>query len=336
LDITNWLGSFKYAYISVESTNGTGFYIFAIVFLVLVILCFLFAASETSTNPVKKLIKPAVYSVTALAFLMLCGTLIYPRIIFNDSLKFAYYSDNKNQNIILFQKDYDSADIIDITHGTQAHIKPVYDIILENGAVHINSIILTDYRKRHVQMIKKYMTYSDVKRVYIPEPYDDYDIEVLNMLYYLSVSADFELVKYGNALKLDHVLITVNNFDYNKMRHMTVVMDYKNINKILYLGIGYKEGYAEYTDVKNYDYDIVFYGSHKHNRRDDNYVSDIYGSYAGVLSSYLDGDKNKTSQKIEASALENYLSGSVLFRSDDYGSIVFEIDKNDRIKHYLK
>lgn len=334
LVITKYLGSFKYASISVESTNGTGFYIFAFIFLVLVILCFLVPKISA-----KKFIKPVLYSFTALAFLVMSVVLVYPRIIYKDSLRLAYYSDDKNQNIILFQKDYDSVDIIDMTHGTQSHIRPVYDIILENGAVHINSVILTDYRKRHIQMIKKYITYSEIKKVYIPEPVDDYDTEVLNMLYYLSVSSDFELIKYANSLKLDDILITVTNFDYDKMRHMTVDLDYKtetSHKKLLYLGIGYKEGYEQYTDIGDKSYDIVFYGSHKYNQRDDDYISNIYGSYAGVISSYLDGNKNKTWPKLEAVALEAYLSGSVLFRSDDYGSVVFELCKNNNIKYYLK
>ncbi|MCL1857830.1 MAG: ComEC/Rec2 family competence protein [Oscillospiraceae bacterium] len=333
INIANYLGRFKYAYISVESTNGTGFYIFAVIFLVLIILCFLIPKISA-----KKLIKFSVYFMAALAFLIMSGSLVHPRIIFKDSLRIAYYSDDKNQNIILFQKDYDYVDIIDITHGTQSHIKPVYDIILENGAIRINSVILSDYRKRHVQMIKKYITYSEINKVCIPEPLDDYDIEVLNMLYYLSLSGDFELIKYNNSLKLDDVLITVNNFDYNKMRHMTVELDCTTETmrkKLLYLGIGYKDGYAEYTDINNKSYDIVFYGSHKHNRRDDDYISNIYGSYAGVLSGYIDGDKNKASQKLDMNALEAYLSGSLLLRSDDYGSVVFEVNK-DEIKYYLK
>jgi len=184
-------------------------------------------------------------------------------------------------------------------------------------------------------MIKKYINYSEIKKVYIPEPMDDYDVEVLNMLYYLSVSADFVLIKYDNALKLDDVLITVNNFDYNKMRHITVDLECKS-KRLLYLGIGYKEGYGEYTDISENIYDIVFYGSHKHNRRDDNYVTNIYGSYAGVLSSYLDENKNKTSQKLEVNALEAYLSGSKLFRSENYGSVVFEVKKDGGIKYYLR
>ena len=339
LVITNYLGSLKYAYVSVESTNGTGFYIFAVIFLILVILCFLVPLITA-----KKYTKSILYSLTALVFLIMCGTLIYPRIIFKDSIRFAYYSDDKNQNIILFQKDYDSVDIIDITHGTQSHIMPVYDIISENGAMRINSIILTDYRKRHVQMIKKYINYSEIKKVYVPEPLDDYDAEVLNMLYYLSLSAstDFDLIKYNNSLKLDDLLISVSNFDYNKMRHTAVELDYNTGQtentgkKLLYLGIGYKEGYEQYTDFSDKSFDIVFYGSHKHNRRDDNYIANIYGSYAGVISSYLDGDKNKAWQKLEPNALEAYLSGSVLLKSDDYSSVVFEIRKNGDIKRYLK
>jgi len=281
-----------------------------------------------------------------LAFVILCAALIYPRMIFKDSVRFAYYSDDKNQNMILFQ-DYDSVDIIDITYGAQAHIKPTFDIMIENGAAHINSIILTHYHKRHAQMIRKYISYSEIKKVYIPAPADDYDIEVFNSLYYLSVSENFELIKYNDSLKLNNVLITVNTFDYNKMRHMTVDIDidcrleFRSSNenvrrKLLYLGIGYREGYAEHTDINEKDYDIIFYGSHKHNRRDDDYVASLSGSYAGVLSYYFDANKNKAAQKLDASALEAYLSGSRLFKSDDYHSIVLEIKKDGGIKCYLR
>ena len=342
----HWLGSFKYSYISVESTagfadGGNGFYIFSAILLVLIILCFIMPPMFLGSKlKFRKYIKPVLYSSTVLVFIIMIGALIYPRILFADSARFAYYSDGKNQNIILFQKDYDSADIIDITHGTQAHVKPTYKIIIENGALNINSITLSDYRKRHVQMIMKYLTYSDIKKVYVPEPLNEYDTEVLNSLYYLSVSAGFELIKYKNSLKLsDNTLITVNSFDYNKMKHMTIDIDYRTENAIkslLYLGIGYKEGYEEYGDLNSKNYDIVFYGSHKHNLRDDNYTTDIYGLYAGVLSTYLNANKEKASQKLEPDAIKAYLSGSVLFLSDDYKSIIFEFRKDGEIKRYLK
>jgi hypothetical protein len=120
---------------------------------------------------------------------------------------------------------------------------------------------------------------------------------------------------------------------------MTVDINYKTENtqkNLLYLGIGYREGYAEYADTSGKSYDIIFYGSHKHNRRDDNYVASLSGSYAGVVSYYFDENKNKATQKLDSVALEAYLSGSGLFKSDDYNSIVFDIRKDGGIKHYLK
>ena len=337
--ITEYLASFKYSYISVESTNGTGFYIFSAILLVLVILCFLlppfFAGSK-----LRKYIKPVLFSSVILTLLIMAGSLIYPRIIYKDSVKFAYYSDEKNQNVIIFNKDYDYADIIDMTHGTLSHTKPVYDIINENGAMYINSVTLTDYRKRHVNMIRRYLTFSDINKVYVPEPQSKADIETFNLLYYLSIDEDFELINYGNSVKLGDVLITVNTFDYNKMPHMMVDIEYKNATvrrRLLYLGIGYKDGYEKFTDIKNQEYDIIFYGSHKHKNKDEGiYSTDISGSYAGVLSSYLDGDKNRQTQKLEISALEAYVSGSVLFLSDNYASIIFEIRKDGGIRRYFK
>jgi len=338
LYINEKLAALKYGYISVESTNGTGFYIFASLFLSLVVLCFITPQILTGLK-IKKIIKPVLYISTILIFLAMAGTLIYPRIIFKDTVRFAYYSDDKNQNIIMFQKDYDSVDIIDMTHGTQSHIRSVYEIITENGALRINSVILTDYRKRHVQMIKKYLTYSEINKIYVPEPSDEYDTEVLNMLYYLSLTEKFELINYGNTLKSGEVLITVDKFNYNKMAHMAVDIEYKTENankKLLYLAIGYKEGYAEYSNVKDNNYDIVFYGTHKHNQKDDNYISDIKGSYAGVLSTYLDEDKKRISQQLESSVTKAYSSGSLLFISDNYKSIIFALNKNGGIKYYLK
>ena len=337
LFLTNRLSSIPYSYISVESTGGTGFYAFALLFLALVISCFL----------VPKRIKPILGAGVALGFVFMVGSLIYPRIAFSESVRAAYYSDDKNQNIILFQGDYDSADIIDITHGTRSHVRPVYEIMLENGAVNINSITLTDYRKRHIQMLKKYMEYSEIKTVYVPKPEDEYDIEVFNMLYYLSIDIDaeggagqnFELAVYENHLLLDWVLLLVTNFDYDKMRHTATEIYYRTggaERRLLYLGIGYMEGYERYTEINDKKYDIVFYGTHKHNRRDDDYVTNVYGLFAGVLSSYFDGDKNETTQKLGADAIEAYRLGPVLFKSDNYGSIVFEIKKDGALKYYLK
>jgi len=235
-----------------------------------------------------------------------------------------------------------------MTHGTRSHIRPVYEILKENGALRINSITLTDYRKRHVQMIRRYLAYSDINKVYVPVPANAYDTEVLNMLYYLSIlplgsgtdtdtdKKNFELIQYGGSLQLDDVLITVDTFNYNRMLHTTISFDYANA-KLLYLAIGYKEGYELFTGIKNQNYDIVFYGTHKHNERDDNYTSDIYGSFAGVLSSYLDNDKKRASQNLDANAVDFYRrSDSVLFMSDNYDSIIFDVRKNGGIKYYLK
>ncbi|MCL2159774.1 MAG: ComEC/Rec2 family competence protein, partial [Oscillospiraceae bacterium] len=332
--LAHWLASLKYSYISVESSGGSGFYVFALIFLFFVVLCLV--APKLSA---KKVAKPILYAATVISFCVLVGSLVYPRIVFGGGARFAYYSDDKNQNIVMFEGDYDSADIIDMTHGTTSHVLPVYNMILENGAVRINSITLADYRKRHVQMIKKYLTYSDIKRVYVPEPKDDYDLEVLNLLYDSSISPEgepiFELVKYQSPLMLGGAQIAVTNFDYDKMRHQAIEISCKG-KSLLYLGIGYKEGYEAHTDIPSKNYDIVFYGTHKHNRRDDSYVSNIYGNAAGVLSSYFDADKNKTTQKLGAEAINAYRSGSVLFRSDDFGFIVFEIEKDGKLGYYLK
>ena len=338
LALANYLGSLKYSYISVESTGGTGFYAFALVFLALVALCFM-----APRMPAKKFMRPALGAAALLGFLAMAGSLAYPRIAFAESVRAAYYSDDQNQNMILFQSDYDSADIIDFTHGTKSHVKPVCDMMLSNGAVRINSITLTDYRKRHVQMLKKYMEYSEIKKVFAPEPLDEYDAEVFAMLCQLSVSGgggqNFEIETYGKYVMLDKILLAVTNFDYDKMRHTAAEIYYRTggaERKLLYLGIGYMEGYGKHTEINEARYDIVYYGTHKHNRRDDDYVSNQYGTFAGVLSSYLDGGKNKTTQKLGADAIGAYRSGSALFKSEDHGSIVFEIKKDGALEHYLK
>lgn len=347
---------FKYSYISVESTvTGDVFYIIALIFLITLILCLyinsklaVFAPASTK-NKKNKRIKLSLYSTTAVMFIIMAAVLIYPRILFNDSVRIAYYSDDKNQNIILFNKDYDSADIIDISHGTLSHVGETYNILPQNGAVNINSIILTHYHKRHINMIRRYINYSNINRVYIPAPSSEYDIEVLNALYYLSINKDreFELIKYGDSLDLGGgITITKTMFDYNKMQHLMVNLIYHEnfaYKNFLYLGIGYAEGFSNYTNnASNDGYDVVFYGTHKHNRRDDNYISDVYGVFAGVLSSYTDNNKNKATQRLTLHALDKYLENfsdeqnPALFLSDDYNSIVFEVNKTGRIKRYLK
>jgi hypothetical protein len=332
LAVTGFLGSFKYSYIPVESTNGTGFHLIAAVFLLAVILCFIIKKPRISWIP---------RFTAVLLLVVLCGTLIYPRLYFADSLRVAYYSNYRNQSVIMFRDDYDYADIIDITHGTLSHARPVYDIMTQNGAMRINSVILTDYRKRHVQMIRRYQQFSDITTVYAPVPKNNYDREVMNTLYNLSVSQSpgFDLELYDGSLMLGEVLITVHRFNFNKMFHQAVEIEYaapEKPGRLLYLGIGYKEGYERHTDLSGREFDVVFYGSHKRNFRDDDYVANIAGSYAGVLSSYLDNDKNAAAQKLGAAAVEAYLSGSLLMRSDDFCHVVFDIRKNGRIRHYIK
>jgi hypothetical protein len=277
----------------------------------------------------------------------MAGSLVYPRLLFRDSVRIAYYSDDANQNIIIFQGDYDSADIIDITHGTLSHIRPVYDIIRENGAMRINSITLTGYRRRHVQMIRRYMMYSDINRVYIPEPLDNYDVDVFNMLFYLSIRPDgnknFELVKYSGALMPGEVLVAVNNFEHERTPHRIIEMSVNReagnlrvIRRLLYLGIGYQEGYEKHTDISSRRYDIVFYGTHRYNRREDIFTSDIYGTYAGILSTYRGTDGGRQFQRLGENALSAYSSDSILFISDSYRTVIFDIRKDGSIKNYLK
>ena len=343
LFFAKFFASFKYSYIAVNSTNADNFYIFALIFLIAVILCF-YIASKLAVFEENKKIKRAklvLYSSVAVTFIIMSAALIYPRVLFKDSARVAYYSDDKNQDIILFDKDYDSADIIDISDGTLSHVPKTYDILAENGAVNINSIILTHYHKRHIQMIERYLTYSNIKKVYIPKPLTEYDIEVYNSLYYLSIepNSGFELIKYGSSLNLDgNITISPILFDYNKMQHIIVNIAYHSNNSyknFLYLSLGYKDGFSNYTYGKSYE--VVFYGTHRHNKRDDNYTSDVYGTFAGVLSGYLDGSKNKATQKLDLSTLDEYITGgSVLLKSDDYNSIVFEINRTGDLKYYLK
>ncbi|MCL2774726.1 MAG: ComEC/Rec2 family competence protein [Oscillospiraceae bacterium] len=343
LFFAKFFASFKYSYIAVNSTNSDSFYIFALIFLTIVILC-LYIISKLAVFEENIKIKRArliLYSSVAVTFIIMTAVLIYPRILFKDSSRVAYYSDDKNQDIVLFDKDYDSADIIDISDGTLSHVPKTYDMLVENGAVNINSIILTHYHKRHIQMIQRYLTYSNIKKVYIPEPLTEYDIEVYNSLYYLSIepNSGFELIKYGSSLKLDdNITISTTIFDYNKMQHIMVNTIYSSNNlykDFLYLSLGYEDGFSNYTDGKNYD--VVFYGTHRHNKRDDNYTSNVYGTFAGVLSSYLDSGKNKTTQKLDIPVLDEYITGgSVLLKSDDYNSIVFEINRTGDLKYWLK
>ena len=322
INIVRFISSFEYAYISVQSTVNTYFHLFSIIFLSACILLILFFKREK--------MRKYLYIFASLSFILLLASQIYPRILFNDSVRFAYFSDYRNQNIILFHRDYNSADIIDITHGTAAPVWATYNILKANGAVNINSIVLTHYHWRHVRMIDRYANHSSINRVYVPEILSDSDAHVYNLLYNLSQSLDFTLVSYQNALRLGDVLISRGIFEYNRMTHFLVDMNYGAVN-LLYLGIGYYAGFRAYApQIFNVDYDIVFYGTHKHNFRDDDWVAEIYASFAGVLSQYLSRSREHASYRFRREILDKYLERGHLFypSGDSYSHIVFTADRS--------
>jgi len=135
INICKFISSFDYAYISTESTVNTYFHVFSVIFLCACVLLLLFF----KRNKFRKYL----YIFVSLGFILLIASQVYPRALFKDTVRFAYYSDYRNQNIILFHQDYNSADIIDMTHGTAAPVFETYKIIKANGAVNINSVILT-------------------------------------------------------------------------------------------------------------------------------------------------------------------------------------------------
>ena len=331
INICKFISSFEFAYIAVDSRIIPYFHVLSVIFLFLCVLLILFY----KRNKVRKYL----YIFTSLVFILLCAVQVYPRIALKNTARFAYYSDYRNQNIVLFHQKYNYADIIDMTHGTGAPVYETYNIIKSNGAVNINSIILTHYHRRHQNMIDRYANYTDIKKVYVPEILNEYDAEVYNSLYFLSQRLGFELLNYGKTLKLGDILISRGIFDYNKMLHFSVDINYRHIN-LLYLGIGYEPGYRENTpDIFDINYDIIFYGSHKHNFRDDDYIGGVRANFAGVLSKYITrGGGEESSTRFEREILDKYIEHDNLYYSsgDFYSHMVFEVDKNGNIKKYFK
>jgi len=225
-----------------------------------------------------------------------------------------------------------------MTHGTAGPVHVAYDIMRENGAVNINSIVLTHYHRRHAGMISRYANRSGINRVYVPAILNEVDAEVYNALYFLSHRFGFELLNYGNTLQLGDVLITRGIFDYNRMLHFWVDINYSHVN-LLYLGIGYYSGFRENTPELFYiNYDIVFYGSHKHNFRSSDWVAGIYGNFAGVLSQYIRReDREASSQRFERDILDLYIERDNLFfaSGDAYSHIVFAVDRAGKIEKYF-
>jgi hypothetical protein len=188
-------------------------------------------------------------------------------------------------------------------------------------------------------MISRYANYSSIKKVYVPEILDEYDAEVYNALYYLSRRLGFELLNYRDTLLMGDVRITRGIFEYNRMLHFSVDINFARTN-ILYLGIGYESGFRQHMpEIFDTGYDIVFYGSHKHNFRDDNYVAGIHAGFAGVLSQYITrGTREPDSYNMTHEILQKYLEHGSLFYSsgDDYSHIVFNVRRNGNITHYFK
>ncbi|MCL2099388.1 MAG: ComEC/Rec2 family competence protein [Oscillospiraceae bacterium] len=331
ISIIKFISSFEYAYISTASTVNTYFHVFSVLFLAAFILLIIFF----KRNKYRKLLCISV----SLTFVLLFASQIYPRVLFSDTVRFAYYSDYRNQNIILFSQNYNSADIIDITHGSSAPVYGSYNIMTSNGAVNVDSIILTHYHRQHPGMIGRYADYSNINTVYAPEILNDYDTEVYSALSLLSQRLGFELINYGNMLKTGDVYIARGVFEYDKMLHFWIDLNYGHVN-LLYSGIGYESGYRAYKpELFDVDYDIIFYGSHKHNYRDDDYISGFFAGGAGVLSQYMTrGTKQEDSTRFERGILAGYLEQSNLYyaaQQNSHSHMVFAAEKNGNISKYL-
>ena len=189
-------------------------------------------------------------------------------------------------------------------------------------------------------MIRRYATRSGINRIYVPEILSDVDAEVYNALYFLSHRFGFELLNYGNTLQLGDILITRGIFEYNRMFHFWVDINYRHVN-LLYLGIGYYNGFRRHTPELFYiDYDIVFYGSYKRNFRTSDWVAGIYGSFAGVMSQYISRDTGAhNSYRFEREILNLYIERNNLFfaSGDSYSHIVFAVDMDGGIeKHFMR
>lgn len=327
LNIASWGSSLKYSCISVSSTKYDIFLALSVIFLILIVM-FLIVYSD------KKAVNIAFTAMISVCIILMCANLIYVRYIFKDSLRVAYYSENDNQSIILFHNDYEKADIIDMTYGYNRFVYDIHKIILDNGATNIGSVVLTHYHERHVQMLEKFMDYCNIDRVFVPVPKTAYDKKIFSMLSHFAVNDNnlhrksYELFMYYDSIViLGNTSVMVNEFEDNKMKHMTVDI-WRDNRKFLYLGIGYERVYR----YIGYTYDVVFYGTHKHNRRDDDYSTSIYGLHYGVLSDYINNYKNKATQRLEQNVLEKYTLGNtqLIFSGNDENFYpVFEVTNDD-------
>jgi len=335
ISFTAFISSFEYSYISVRSTVNTYFHIFALIFLSACILLVLFFKREK--------MRRYLYIFAAVSVVLLLSSQIYPRVLFRNTVRFAYFSDYRNQNIIIFHGNYNSADIIDITHGTASPVFETYNILRANGVVNVNSIVLTHYHWRHVRMIYRYAARSDINRVYAPEVLTARDAEVFTSLYHLSHGLGFELVSYQNALRLGDVLVRRGIFEYDRMTHFYIDMSLPRNNgnvNLLYLGIGYESGFLRNApELFDVDYDIVFYGTHKHNFRADDWVAGIHAGFAGVLSQYLTRQREHHSYRFDWDILSKYIEDGNLFypSGDFYSHIVFAVDRAGNIsQHFVR
>ena len=188
-------------------------------------------------------------------------------------------------------------------------------------------------------MVSRYANYSSINKVYVPEILSGYDAEVYNALFYLSQRLGFELLNYKNSLRIGDILISRGIFEYNRMLHFSVDINYARTN-LLYLGIGYESGYRlNAPGIFDIDYDIIFYGSHKHNFRDDNYIAGVHADFAGVLSKYITrGTRREDSYNMTPEILAKYIERNNLYyaHGDNYNYIVFAVDKNGNISQYFK
>ncbi len=121
--------------------------------------------------------------------------------IHKDELKVNYYSEDKNEFIVLTQGN--SSALIDFSYGGYSFLKNVSNISADSYASEISDYVITHYHNYHSSSAEKLCRSNLVRRIYLPIPETDNEKEILCNIKRNADELSVKLYLYKSGERID-------------------------------------------------------------------------------------------------------------------------------------
>ena len=121
-------------------------------------------------------------------------------VLHRGELRVTYFTDDTNEALILTE-GY-SAVFIDISSGAYSFTDTAEDVMAENMATEIDSYVITHYHSRHISTLERMVKSSMLRKIHLPEPTCNEDIEVMIDIVKCAERYGVDLELYGDGDKI--------------------------------------------------------------------------------------------------------------------------------------